>query len=69
MPSPAGYPGRGNCRRPTVDRLQIADRAIENQLADALEVRIGVALRAVLRRELGALAQVIGAHRAHLFDA
>ena len=34
---------------PAVNRLQFADGAIQNQFADAFEIRVGVPLRAVLR--------------------
>ena len=37
---------------PAMDGLQFADGAIQDQLAQAFEIRIGVALRAVLRRDL-----------------
>ena len=53
MPSLAGYPGRGKLAAvPAVDGLQLADGAIEDQLAQAFEIRIGVTLGAVLRGEL-----------------
>ena len=49
--------------------LQLADRAIQNQFAQAFEVRVGVALGAVLRRQFDAFAEVIRAHRADFVHA
>ncbi len=70
MPSPARVAGPGKLAGvPAMDGLQFADGAVQNQLAQALEVRIGVALRAVLRGHLGFLLQIIRADRAHLFHA
>ena len=54
---------------PAMHGLQFADGAIQNQLAHALEVRIGVALRAVLGGHLGLALEVIRAHRPHFFHA
>ena len=51
---------------PAVNGLQLADGAIEDQLAQAFEVRIGVALRAVLRRDFALALEVIRADGARL---
>ncbi len=51
-----------------MDGLELADGAVENQFAQALEIGICVALGAVLGGELDFVLQVIGAHRADLFD-
>ena len=52
-----------------MDGFQFADRAVENQFADAFEVRIGVTLGAMLGGELHFVLQVIRAHRAGFFHA
>ena len=50
-----------------MDRLQFADRAVENQFAETLEIRKGMTLRTVLRRNLRLALQVICADGARLF--
>src|ERR1017187_70496 len=65
-----GVAGAGKLARvPAVNRLELADGAIQNQFANAFEVGVGVPLRAVLRGQLGALAEVVGAYGADLVHA
>ena len=52
---------------PGVGRRKVADRAVANQFADAVEVRVGVPLHADLRRQLALLLHPVGPDDASFF--
>ena len=52
---------------PAGNGLQLADRSVQDQLAQPFEVRESVTLGAVLRGQLGFLLEIIRADRAHFF--
>lgn len=53
---------------PAMDTDEVADGAVEYELAEAFKVGIGMALSAVLGGELGFLTEIVGADGTNLFD-